>query len=110
MMEISSNDFLLILFVCIISVNLIDVPHPFNTVHSCSRTYFEDQYLLIILVDSDIPNNDKVDNLFPRMTGQTDSKLYACFSSEASHSDPLQRLLFLQDATLLMVVLKLIEA
>ena len=105
-----SNDFLLILFFCIISVSLIDVPHPINTVHSCSRTYFEDQCLLIILVDSDIPNNDKVDNLFPRMRGQTDSQLYACISSEASHSDPPQRLLFLEDATLLMVVSKLTEA
>jgi hypothetical protein len=104
-----SNDFL-IQFLCIISVNLIDMPRPVNTVHSCSRTYFEDQCLLIIIVDSDIPNNDKVNNLFPRMTAHIDSKLYACFSSDASHSDPLQRLLFLQDATLLMVVLKLTEA
>ena len=86
-----SNDFVLIQFFCIISVNLIDLPRPVNTVHPCSRTYFEDQYLLIILVDSDIANNDKVDNLFHRMTGHPDSKLYACFSSEASHSNPLQR-------------------
>jgi hypothetical protein len=39
--------------------------------------------------NTDIPINDKVDNLFPRMTGHPDSKLYACLSSEASHSDPL---------------------
>ena len=104
-----SNDFL-ILFFCIISVNLIDVPHPVNTVHSCSRIYFEDQCLLIIPVDPNIPNNGKVNNLFSRMTAHIDSKLYACISSEASHSDPLQRLLFLQDATLLMVVFKLTEA
>jgi len=71
---------------------------------------FEDQCLLIILIESDIPNNDKVDNLFPRMTGHTDYKLFACCSWEASHSDPLQRFLFLQDATLLMVVLKLTDA
>jgi len=105
-----NNDILLIQFFCIISVNLIDMPRPVNTVHSCSRTYFEDQCLLITIIDSDIPNNDKFDNLFPRMTGQTDSKLYACFSSDASHSNPLQRFLFLQDATLLVVVLKLTEA
>ena len=104
-----SNDFL-VLFFCIISVNLIDMPRPVNAVYSCSRTYFEDQCLPIIIVDSDIPNNDKVNNLFPRMTAHTDSKLYACFSSDASHSDPLQRFLFLQDATLLMVVFKLTEA
>jgi len=41
--------------------------------------------------NTDIPNNNEVDNLFPRLTGHPDSKLYVCFSSEASHSDPLQR-------------------
>ena len=43
-----NNDFLLIQFFCIISV--IDMPRPVNTVHSCFRTYFENQCLLIIRV------------------------------------------------------------
>ena len=41
--------------------------------------------------NTDIPNNNEGDNVFPRLTGHPDSKLYVCFSSEASHSDPLQR-------------------
>jgi len=45
-----SSDFFLIQFFCIISVNIIDVPRPVNTVHSCSRTYFEDKCLLIIRI------------------------------------------------------------
>jgi len=56
-----------------------------------SYILFEDQCLLITLVDPDIHNNDKVDNLFPRMTGHPESELYACFSWKASHSDHLQR-------------------
>jgi len=43
-----SSDFFLIQFFCIISV--IDMPRPVNTVHLCSRTYFEDQCLLIIRI------------------------------------------------------------
>jgi len=66
------------------------MPRPVNIVHSCSRTFFEDKCLLIILVDWDIPGNDKVNNVFPRMTGHLDSKLDASFLSEAFHSDPLQ--------------------
>ena len=61
-----------ILFIC--RVLLI------QCIHALAHTLkFEDQCLLIIIVDSDIPNNDKVNNLFPRMTAHTDSKLCLLF-------------------------------
>ena len=39
-MQFMGNDFVRIQSLCIISVNLIHVPRPVNSVHSCSRTYF----------------------------------------------------------------------